>query len=92
MSFPSGNEIFKFPEFAFCTYVFSTKYFIMRVVNHQPLALTLTASDKRLSKWVSPFGNPRVEACWRLVAAYRSLLRPSSPAIAKASTEHPYHA
>ena len=35
---------------------------------------------------VSPFGNPRIEACSRLPEAYRSVLRPSSPACAKAST------
>ena len=36
---------------------------------------------------VSPFGNPRIEACSQLPEAYRSVLRPSSPACAKASTE-----
>ena len=39
--------------------------------------------------WVSPFGNPRIKACLRLPEAYRSLLRPSSPPCAKASTECP---
>ena len=29
--------------------------------------------------WVVPFGNPRVEGCLHLTAAYRSLPRPSSP-------------
>ena len=38
---------------------------------------------------VSPFGNPRIEACLRLPEAYRSLLRPSSPTCAKASTACP---
>jgi hypothetical protein len=38
---------------------------------------------------VSPFGNPRIKACKRLPEAYRSLLRPSSPASAKASTVCP---
>ena len=38
---------------------------------------------------VSPFGNPRIEACLRLPGAYRSLLRPSSPTCAKASTACP---
>lgn len=36
--------------------------------------------------WVSPFGNPRIKACLPLPEAYRSLLRPSSPYDAKAST------
>ena len=39
--------------------------------------------------WVSPFGNPGVKGYWRLTRAYRSLSRPSSPLIAKASTKHP---
>jgi hypothetical protein len=38
---------------------------------------------------VSPFGDPRVEACLRLTGAYRSLPRPSSPLCAKASTVRP---
>ena len=35
---------------------------------------------------VSPFGNLRIKACVPLPEAYRSLLRPSSPDEAKAST------
>jgi hypothetical protein len=35
---------------------------------------------------VSPFGNPRIKAYSQLPEAYRSVLRPSSPACAKAST------
>ena len=38
---------------------------------------------------VAPFGNPRIQACLQLPAAYRSLSRPSSPARAKASTIRP---
>ena len=38
---------------------------------------------------VAPFGDLRVEACLRLTGAYRSLLRPSSPLGAKASTVRP---
>ena len=38
---------------------------------------------------VSPFGNPRINACLRLPEAYRSLPRPSSPPRAKASTVRP---
>ena len=34
---------------------------------------------------VIPFGNPRIKACLPLPVAYRSLLRPSSPAGTKAS-------
>ena len=36
--------------------------------------------------WVAPFGNPRIKALWQLPEAYRSLIRPSSPLPAKAST------
>jgi hypothetical protein len=38
---------------------------------------------------VSPFGDPRIEACVPLPGAYRSLPRPSSPPGAKASTAMP---
>ena len=38
------------------------------------------------SRWVSPFGHPRIKACLRLPEAFRSLPRPSSPSGAKAST------
>ncbi len=38
---------------------------------------------------VSPFGDPRINACLRLPEAYRSLPRPSSPAGARASTARP---
>ncbi len=37
-------------------------------------------------RWVFPFGNLRIKACYRLPEAYRKLLRPSSPLAAKAST------
>src|ERR1700709_2554168 len=40
-------------------------------------------------RWVSPFGNPWIKASSQLPTAYRSVARPSSPLIAKASTEHP---
>jgi hypothetical protein len=39
--------------------------------------------------WVPPFGHPRINACLRLPAAYRSLPRPSSLPGAKASTVRP---
>ena len=37
-------------------------------------------------RWVSPFGNLRVDGCLLLTAAYRSLPRPSSAPSAKAFT------
>ena len=43
-------------------------------------------------RWVSPFGNLRIKACSQLPEAYRSVLRPSSPLGAKASTKRPSHA
>ena len=36
--------------------------------------------------WVSPFGYLRIKACLRLPEAFRSLPRPSSPCVAKASS------
>ena len=40
-------------------------------------------------RWVSPFGNSRINACSRLPVTYRNVLRPSSPLSAKASTRCP---
>ena len=40
---------------------------------------------------VSPFGYPRINAYSQLPAAFRSVSRPSSPLIAKASTKCSYH-
>ena len=40
--------------------------------------------DRVLLCRVSPFGNPRVDGCFRLTVAYRRLLRPSSAPGAKA--------
>ena len=49
-----------------------------------------SAANSRCSTGrVAPFGHPRISACLRLPGAYRSLLRPSSPACAKASTVRP---
>ena len=42
------------------------------------------------SRWVSPFGNLRIKAYSQLPEAYRSVLRPSSPSSAKASTKCSY--
>ena len=42
--------------------------------------------------WVSPFGNPRINACSRLPVACRRVPRPSSPLAAKASTKRPSRA
>ena len=39
---------------------------------------------------VAPFGNPRINALWRLPEACRSLIRPSSSPDAKASVVRPY--
>lgn len=63
--FPSGTEMFHFPEFA----------------PRRVLYLSI--------QWVAPFGNPRIKAFWQLPEAYRSLIRPSSPLPAKASTYGP---
>jgi hypothetical protein len=50
--------------------------FGVRILRHDP-------------EGVSPFGDPRIEACVPLPGAYRSLPRPSSPPGAKASTAMP---
>src|SRR5690606_8181408 len=57
---------------------------VPRVGSDAPMcsARSDTASRYR----VVPFGDPRINACLQLPAAYRSLPRPSSPAHAKAST------
>ena len=40
--------------------------------------------------WVAPFGHPRINGRSPLLAAFRSVPRPSSPLSAKASTKCPY--
>jgi hypothetical protein len=45
--------------------------------------------DTRSLGWVAPFGDPRINDCSHLPAAYRSVPRPSSPLSAKASTRCP---
>lgn len=42
--------------------------------------------------WVAPFGNLWIKASWQLPIAYRSLVRPSSPLLPKASTICPSQA
>ena len=55
-----------------------------------PLASPAYSFDRRFrastARRVAPFGNPRIKARRRLRGAFRSLLRPSSPASAKAFT------
>ena len=46
--------------------------------------------DRVLLCRVSPFGNPRIIACFRLPVAYRRSLRPSSATNAKAFPLRPY--
>jgi hypothetical protein len=45
-----------------------------------------------LAGWVAPFGNPGIADRAHLPRAFRSVLRPSSPLSAKASTRCPSHA
>src|SRR5215510_9865438 len=53
-------------------------------------SLWIQLSDTALSaQWVPPFGDLRINACLRLPEAFRSLPRPSSPSVAKASTVCP---
>ena len=68
--------------------------FIPSCDNGNPNARTdcsVRRSEFRYRRWVSPFGNPRIKASSQLLAAYRSVVRPSSPLSAKASTKCPYH-
>ena len=97
MSFPPGTEMFQFPGFAFDPYEFRIKYFLLKrgirnqasgVRKKRPDSCFLTP-ESSLRKWVAPFGNPRIKASSQLLAAYRSVVRPSSPLSAKASTKCP---
>ena len=54
----------------------------VREVPYVKLCIHLTIRNA----WVSPFGNPRIEAYLQLPEAYRSLSRPSSAPDAKAFT------
>ena len=60
------------------------------MVHFPPLASTRLCIQRAIprhdSRWVAPFGHPRIKACLRLPEAYRSLPRPSSLPGAKAST------
>ena len=84
--------MFQFPAFAFFPYLIQEKILHLEVGNRKPGTMVFTirlASEFRLLKWVSPFGNLRIKACSQLPGAYRSVPRPSSPVHAKASTECP---
>ena len=52
--------------------------------------VSLYKDDWSSTSRVSPFGNLRIKGYLLLPVAYRSLLRPSSPLRAKASTKCPY--
>jgi hypothetical protein len=81
MSFPLANEIFQFTRFAFVSYVFRHKYSLIEFRNHEAcLAAHLIYTE--LKEWVVPFGNRRIKGFSHLPEAYRSVTRPSSPAIA----------
>ena len=45
--------------------------------------------NRGLPGWIAPFGDPRIIGCLHLLAAYRSLPRPSSAVRAKAFTVWP---
>ena len=47
--------------------------------------------DTWLIRWVFPFGDLRIKVYSQLPGAYRSVLRPSSPSNAKASTKCSYY-
>ena len=62
---------------------------ILRCFTSPRIALPVLCIQTRVTPYercrVSPFGNLRIKACVPLPEAYRSLLRPSSPDVAKAS-------
>lgn len=58
----------------------------VRRVRLRNLCIQLRIPPKR---WVAPFGNSRIKTCSRFPVTYRSVLRPSSPLSAKASTRCP---
>ena len=64
---------------------------ILRCFTSPRIALPVLCIRTRMTVYnhgrVSPFGNLRIKACVPLPEAYRSLLRPSSPDVAKASID-----
>ncbi len=54
-----------------------------------PYTMDSCMDDRVLTCRVASFGNLRVKGYWHLLAAYRSLSRPSSPPDTKASTLRP---
>ena len=68
------NSLFGLPFVFICCVCFSNLCIQLQII---------------LADWVAPFGNLRVKGCSPLTAAYRSVLRPSSPVCAKASPRCP---
>ena len=66
---------------------------LLRCLTSAGLALLDLYIQSKVSEfylwWVSPFGYPRVKDCLHLSEAFRSLPRPSSPCVAKASAYCP---
>ena len=69
--------------------VLSSGYLDVSVRRVRRAALWIQAALTLMGR-VSPFGDPRINDCSHLPAAYRSVLRPSSPLSAKASTRCPF--
>ena len=67
----------------------SSCYLDVSVRKVRPLQLCIHCKVQ-IALWVSPFGYPRINAYSQLPTAFRSVLRPSSPLIAKASTKCSY--
>ena len=65
---------------------FSSGYLDVSVHQVRFVCLCIQRTIPARSGWVSPFGDLRLVTCCRFPGAYRRLLRPSSPSIAKAST------
>ncbi len=67
------------------TFVFSSSAYLDVSVQR----VRLLSDTWPSTKWVAPFGHPRINSCVPIPAAFRSLSRPSSPLRAQASPIRP---
>ena len=93
---PRKDKSFRFGLFRFRSPLLTESILIiflriLRCFTSPRIALPVLCIRTRMTVYnhgrVSPFGNLRIKACVPLPEAYRSLLRPSSPDVAKASID-----
>jgi hypothetical protein len=98
MSFPPATKMFQFAGFAsksLCIQDKDTFIDNQKSEPGKPVGPPCSSSEafrprsSSYRRWVSPFGDLRVNGCSHLTIAYRSVPRPSSPLTAKASTKCP---